>query len=223
MSSGFVSGGTAGEEEERDDDWRNAQRQIEEARRAKEDITRQQDGQSLFEALQANKEKKQAEFEQKARFQLHNALDEDEADYLESLLMEKRRDEMRIKKETLEQLELFKNQQEEAERQIFEVESVEPSKEDPGLWATMGRKRKKAPEDGLLKGIKLRKRSLAAGQPTVVDDLNVRELTAQQVTGQASPPKQLSSAKSSSAPTFVKRQNGAPLTLGYASSDDEEV
>jgi len=58
MSSGFVSGGKAGEEVERDDEWKKAQQEIEDARRAKADLAKQQDGKSLFEVLQANKDKK---------------------------------------------------------------------------------------------------------------------------------------------------------------------
>src|SRR5687767_6213458 len=49
MSSGFVSGGKAGEEVERDDEWKRAQQEVEEARRAKAELARQQDGKSLYE------------------------------------------------------------------------------------------------------------------------------------------------------------------------------
>ena len=157
MSSGFVSGGTAGEEVERDDEWKAAQRQIEEARKAKEDLAKQHDGKSLFEILEANKEKKQAEFEERARFQLHNALDDDEADYLDSVLEKKRTEEGRVRQETLEQLQLFRAQQEEAERKALEDEALEAPTEVPLQWAASGKKRKKGSEAGLLKGVKLMK------------------------------------------------------------------
>lgn len=55
MSSGFVSGGTADAPVERDDEWKQAQREIEEKRREKEELGRQNEGKSLFEVLQANK------------------------------------------------------------------------------------------------------------------------------------------------------------------------
>lgn len=56
MSSGFVSGGTIDNPAERDDAWRDAQRELEEKRRAKEEGTHANDGgKSLYEALQANK------------------------------------------------------------------------------------------------------------------------------------------------------------------------
>jgi hypothetical protein len=55
MSSGFVSGGTADKPIERDDEWRQAQQEIEDRRREKEDRGKQNEGKSLFEVLQANK------------------------------------------------------------------------------------------------------------------------------------------------------------------------
>jgi hypothetical protein len=57
MSSGFVSGGTIDNEIERDDAWREAQKEIEEKRRLKyeEEEKHGASGQSLFEVLQANK------------------------------------------------------------------------------------------------------------------------------------------------------------------------
>jgi hypothetical protein len=55
MSSGFVSGGTADQPIERDDEWRQAQQEIEDRRREKEDIGKQNEGKSLYEVLQANK------------------------------------------------------------------------------------------------------------------------------------------------------------------------
>jgi hypothetical protein len=55
MSSGFVSGGTADAPIERDDEWRKAQLEIDEKRRQKEELGKQNEGKSLFEVLQANK------------------------------------------------------------------------------------------------------------------------------------------------------------------------
>ena len=55
MSSGFVSGGTADQPAERDDEWRKAQQELEEIRRRKEQDRRQEGEKSLYEVLQANK------------------------------------------------------------------------------------------------------------------------------------------------------------------------
>lgn len=55
MVSGFVSGGTIEAPIERDAEWIQAQKDIEDARRKKEEIARQHDGKTLYEVLQSNK------------------------------------------------------------------------------------------------------------------------------------------------------------------------
>jgi hypothetical protein len=56
MSSGFVSGGSLDAPIERDEAWAKAEAELEEARKRKADLAKQQaSGKSLFETLQANK------------------------------------------------------------------------------------------------------------------------------------------------------------------------
>lgn len=55
MSSGFVSGGTTEKPIERDDAWLQAQKDIEQTRRKKEEESRQEGGKTLYEVLQQNK------------------------------------------------------------------------------------------------------------------------------------------------------------------------
>lgn len=55
MSSGFVSAGTTDQPIERDDEWLKVQQELEEERRKKAEIGKQNDGKSLFEVLQQNK------------------------------------------------------------------------------------------------------------------------------------------------------------------------
>jgi hypothetical protein len=57
MSSGFVSGGTIDNPVEHDDQWLQAQKELDAKRlREKEELSRQgQDSKSLYEVLQANK------------------------------------------------------------------------------------------------------------------------------------------------------------------------
>jgi len=55
MSSGFVSAGTTDQPIERDDEWLRVQQELEEERRKKAEIGKQNDGKSLFEVLQQNK------------------------------------------------------------------------------------------------------------------------------------------------------------------------
>ena len=55
MSSGFVSAGTDQEPVQRDDEWHRVQQELEEERRRKAELGRQEDGKSLYEVLQQNK------------------------------------------------------------------------------------------------------------------------------------------------------------------------
>ena len=55
MSSGFVSGGTVDQPTERDDEWLQAQQEIEARRREREEAGQQEGGKSLYEVLKNNK------------------------------------------------------------------------------------------------------------------------------------------------------------------------
>lgn len=57
MSSGFVSAGTDQEPVERDDEWLRVQQELEEERRRKAELGKQDGGKSLFDVLQQNKSK----------------------------------------------------------------------------------------------------------------------------------------------------------------------
>lgn len=223
--------GTAENEVDRDDAWKKAAAELEEQRRAKADLAKQHDGKSLYEILQANKDKKQAEFEEKARFKLHNALDDDEADYLDSVLEKKRKEEASVRKETLEQLDLFRRQREEAERKAMEEDSTEPTKGDSGQWAAVSRKRKKAQDSSLLKGVKLRKVSSAAEERKVIDKARDENEPAHKATinsptmmtdktARDSEPAATTKPPSVSSP--AKPLNALSLGLEYASSDDDD-
>lgn len=223
MSSGFVSGGTVDNPVERDDEWRQAQAEIEAARKAKADLAAQHNGKSLFEILQENKDKKQAEFEEKARYKLHVSLDDDEADYLRELEEKKRKEEASVRKDTHEQLDAFRRQQEEAERRALEEESAELPKGEEALWAAT-RKRKKDPETSLLKGIKLKKSNSTSddksnpGNTQSKDDApSIKEGTATDATKKDHVP---TPAKSTTPAT--KPIAPVSLSLGYASSDEED-
>jgi hypothetical protein len=235
MSSGFVSGGTADNPTERDEEWKRAAKDLEDARRAKEDLAKEHDGKSLYEVLQANKEKKQAEFEERARFKLHNALDDDEADYLDSLLERKRQEEANVKKETSEQLDLFRRQQEDAERRALEEEATEVLSPEDGQWTAAGRKRKKGPEAGLLKGVKLRKSSSVSGDKIASDGAKVEEELSRNAstriptnaTSNDGRKSVIMHAATTSKPSSASLPNGSSnalsLGLGYASSDDDDA
>jgi hypothetical protein len=87
------------------------------------------------------------------------ALDEDEVEYLDSVLESTRAKEAAVQKETSEQLEIFRRQQAEAEKSaVGDQGSGSPIGEEE-QWTT--RKRKKGKEKETFKGLKLRKTSSA--------------------------------------------------------------
>lgn len=85
------------------------------------------------------------------------SLDEDEAEFLESVLESTRAKEDEIRKETSEQLGQFRSQQEEAERLALETEFQAINDDDKGEWLTSGKKRRKIRDKALLQGSKSRK------------------------------------------------------------------
>lgn len=232
MSSGFVSGGTIDNPTERDDEWRQAQAELEAARKAKADLAAQHDGKSLFEILQENKDKKQAEFEEKARYHLHVGLDDDEADYLASIREKKLKEEASVRKDTREQLEAFRRQQEEEASKALEHEGGNAPTEEQVQWAAPGRKRKKGPESSLLKGVKLRKansvleESKVPNKPQSQDGKSAEKTstTLANTASQSTAPKAASSTATiqKSALPPAKPANALSLGLGYASSDDDD-
>ena len=90
------------------------------------------------------------------------ALDEDEAEFLDTVLESTRAEEARVKKETAEGLQAFRKQQE-ADKKAMEQEGgdvAEASPEAQEEWvAAGGRKRKRAKEKEVLKGVKARRSS----------------------------------------------------------------
>ncbi|RDL42285.1 Uncharacterized protein BP5553_02264 [Venustampulla echinocandica] len=168
MSSGFVSGGTADAPIERSDEWLAAQQEIEANHRRKAEQARQADGKSLFETLEANKAAKQDAFDEAHRLKNQfRALDEDEAEFLDSVLESTRAEEARVKKETAEGLALFRQQQEEADKKArrgsddaANADDTSPTVEEE-VWVVGGRKRKRTKEKEVFKGVRIRRASTA--------------------------------------------------------------
>lgn len=112
---------------------------------------------------------KQEAFEESIRLknQFRN-LDEDEIEFLDSVLESTRAKEEAVKKETTEQLDIFRRQQEEADKAIMsEAVGVEDTSPVGGIppgesqWAINARKRKRAKGREALLGGKVRKTSFA--------------------------------------------------------------
>jgi hypothetical protein len=94
-------------------------------------------------------------------------LDEDDIEFLDSVLESTRAEEDRVKRETREGLEAFRKQQEEADKKAREGEGrptfgdASPTAEEE-QWVAGGRKRKRKAEKEILKGVKIRRASSAA-------------------------------------------------------------
>ncbi|KAK5691731.1 hypothetical protein LTR17_025611, partial [Elasticomyces elasticus] len=153
------------------------------------------------------------------------ALDEDEVDFLESVSSVSRIKEAEVKKETREQLEAFRKQQEEAEK----AARLEDGNEDPATtetWAVGSRKRKKGREKETIGGLKIRRVSTAEEK-----DGPAKPVAASSNTDDGKPPKSLdvSSVKpteGSAVPIITKASKTVPsalpaLGLGAYSSDED--
>ena len=100
-------------------------------------------------------------------------MDEDEVEFLDSVLESTRKKEEEVKKETSEQLDLFRRQQEEKDKELLEGGEVDgkagspTSGESQSPWAVNARKRKRTKETDRagLKGLKLRKSSSTGEAP----------------------------------------------------------
>ncbi|KMP09649.1 hypothetical protein CIRG_09819 [Coccidioides immitis RMSCC 2394] len=170
MSSGFISAGATEYTPGNDEEWQRVKKELEESRKRKAEQGTQDGGKSLYEILQQNKAAKQEAFEESIRLKNQfRALDEDEVEFLDSLLESTRAKEAAVKRETMEQLEMFHRQREEAEKNAFLVENKlgEPGAGSHGeeeKWAISGRKRRRTKDNDVLPGVKLRKSSSTSGQ-----------------------------------------------------------
>ncbi|KAB8210408.1 N-terminal domain of NEFA-interacting nuclear protein NIP30-domain-containing protein [Aspergillus parasiticus] len=166
MSSGFVSAGTDQEPVERDDEWLRVQQELEEERRRKAELGKQADGKSLYDVLQQNKMAKQEAFEEKIKLKNQfRSLDEDEVEFLDSIMESTRAQEAAVKKETAEQLEAFRRHREEAEKVALEegTTDVTPAAEGED-WKIPARKRRRDKKDLLFPGKKRKSTAEGAGE-----------------------------------------------------------
>ena len=103
-------------------------------------------------------------------------LDDDEIEFLDSVLESTRAKEQALKKETAEQLSLFREQQETADRALSIQTEGTPENGDEGSskpiddtsWVISGRKRKRTKDNEILRGIKAR-RSSSTNDATLPD------------------------------------------------------
>ncbi|KAF3907515.1 hypothetical protein AA313_de0201445 [Arthrobotrys entomopaga] len=188
MSSGFVSSGKldldakttdtpntvndtpAGDVEEPSavDSWAAADAAIKAAKERAANssglIGSQDGGKSLFEVLQANKARKQEEFEEKLKFKNQfRSLDEGEIEFLDSIVSEQRAEEEAKKKEIEAQLDDFRKLQYEADHDT-NVTDAGVAEEGGSTWAISARrKRKKDKEKDNPYGANLKLRKMSDG------------------------------------------------------------
>lgn len=113
---------------------------------------------------------KQEAFEEKSRLKNQfRSLDEDEVDFLDSVLESTRAKEAAVKRETAEQLEAFHRQREEAQKALLESTSPEVAPVKGEQWTALARKRRNDKHRKALISGKKRKASAtdnAAGKDT---------------------------------------------------------
>jgi hypothetical protein len=156
------------------------------------------------------------------------ALDDDEIDFLDSVLESTRREEERVRRETAEGLELFRRQQDEADRKARGGEGVEdaaPAAEEE-QWVAGGRKRKRVKEKEGLKGVKVRRSSSGVGVGAVSPEGKKETGEVKSTTVLQEEQVELK-AKPADAPPASKPLPAAPKTtiglglVDYGSDDDD--
>lgn len=109
---------------------------------------------------------KQEAFEEKARLKNQfRSLDEDEVEFLDSVLESTRAQEAAVKRDTADQLELFRRQREEAEKALLGPTSSDVTPAEEEEWTAPARKRRRDKQKDLLIPGKKRKASLTENKP----------------------------------------------------------
>ncbi|KAH0843103.1 hypothetical protein AYO21_03396 [Fonsecaea monophora] len=169
--SRFVPAGT--DADAPDDAWVKAQQQVESLRRPKKvDGGTQEGGKSLYEVLQSNKAAKQEAFEESIRLKNQfRALDDDEVEFLDSVLESSRAKENAVKQETAEQLEVFRKQRAAAEQALMggNEAGTPGNPADKESWAVKKKKRRREKDNESEVDSKLRKVSTTADTTTPAD------------------------------------------------------
>jgi hypothetical protein len=160
------------------------------------------------------------------------AIDEDEADFLESVLESTRAQEDAIRRETAESLAAFRKQQEEKEKAALGLSGSGSPLDEEEAWTFSGKKRKKGKQKEFLKGIKLRKTSSADSTSQVLTNSATKDSPGDK-TEEAIEKKAFSLQSATAVTTTKKEAPSAPprkastspvvsLGLGNYSSDDDD-
>lgn len=170
---------------------------------------------------------KQDAFEESIRLtNQFRALDEDEIEFLDSVNASTRAKEAEVKKDTKEQLDAFRKQQEDAEKAAKQAETAdEPAATES--WAAGPRKRKKGKDKEGIGGVKVRRTSSQAAKPEELSTVPAaRELPAKAATEHADLPAATSRASAVQEDALKPASPSPPaaalgLGLGGYSSDED--
>ncbi|XXG98845.1 hypothetical protein Hte_005175 [Hypoxylon texense] len=224
-------------------EWEAVQRDLEADKRRREEARRAQvegDGEnrSLFDILQANKAAKQAAFEEQNRIRNQfRALDDDEIDFLDTVLDERRIEEERIKRETAERLASFR----EAQKTAGVPEDAGDTIDDGAAavaWGGAGKKRKRSEKEvkSIVKGVRRRTsgsekdadtntRPGAAAVPQQAPGPNPKEIKAKTATSAVKTDagsKPSATGQPKSTPAKPSPEKPKPGLVDYGSDEDED-
>lgn len=134
-------------------EWEKAQAQLEAERKQREEArvkAAQGEEPSLYAILQANKEAKQAAFEEANKLKNQfRALDDDEIEFLDEVVQRQRKEEEAKRKEMEEGLKLFRQARKADSGSSEKVDDVggDGAEEVEENWAVGGRKRKRSAQE----------------------------------------------------------------------------
>ena len=153
---------------------------------------------------------KQAEFEEASRLKNQfKALDEDDVDFLDSVLDTERAKEQAVKRETAEQLDAYRKQQAAAQKpDLSAMQADTPTSNDADAWVTKKRRRKEL--DNPIS--KFRKTSTTTAPAPEVTTPTQKAETKRSDSASSSPPSTVTKPA-----TF----SGSSLGLGAYSSDED--
>ena len=180
---------------------------------------------------------KQEAFEEANRLKNQfRALDQDEVEFLDSVLESTRKEEDRVKRETAEGLTLFRQQQEEADKKARRgsaeaaIEEGSPTLEEES-WFAGGKKRKRVKEKESLKGVKIRRSSTSTepakpslASPPTASSSDSPALKGIETARPISQPKKIqeSQVPKPGSPAVAKQPPAKGVLVDYGSDEDDD-
>lgn len=156
---------------------------------------------------------KQEAFEEKMRLKNQfRALDEDEVEFLDSVLESTRAQEAAVKKDTADQLEVFRKQREEAEKAMLGPTSSEVAPAEEDEWTIPARKRRRdKSKESLVPG---KKRKASAAESSHKADASEKEEVRK-----ASQGSETAAATDQQAPSTATSEATRPHAAGNAAKE----